>query len=649
VKRVALATSIACIAALAACSGNRDTTDDNRGATTSAVPSAPADGCEWPMFGQSAARTFSYPADCPTEIARDTADRLAERWFARTRDVVTASPAIDDGTVYVGDWSGRFYALDLANGAERWIFDAPVHDNVYSGQIVSSAAVSDAGGERRVFFASGKTIFAAAANDGTIRWQRELGEPGNGEDPTEIQSSPVVAAGKVIFGWDAHDTPGRAAGVMALDAATGEEAWVFDTDEGLQASGCVGVWSSPTVDVERRLVFFGTANCPSAPENWRELSEAIVAIDLDSGEKRWAYQPRDASNKDFDFAGAPNLFDIDGTAVVGLGGKDGRYYALDRENGEVVWQHVGQDPEVRPGFSFGGFIGATTVADGVIAGGLADNNHCPCLLGIDAMTGARAWEQPAASATYGSSASANGVLFAGGTDFTFRAVELATGEVLWSQTTVGAVSGGAAISGDAVVVGTGIREPGVAAAGTEAGVYAFALGDTAVTTTTSATGNTLPPNTTAPPETPVDPDLPDQPACVASPCDPGFGIKTPPAGTTPTVRIWLTPDPFRIEVRGDGFGDPTGWLRPGSTAATKGAVAYAVFVNDDALQGVLVCVLDDDFDCLNTELDADATSQYNRISILAIENSPELPSPAEGYDRLVTTVSLDAAVTLQED
>jgi polyvinyl alcohol dehydrogenase (cytochrome) len=625
-----------------ACGSGDDRADPT--ATSGAVHDAT---CDWPMLGRSPARTFAHDGGCETAIGPGTVARLGQLWFTRTRDVVTASPAVASGVAYVGDWSGRFYALDLETGAERWLFDAPVHENVYSGQIVSSAAVGEADGEQRVFFASGKTLYAAAASDGAIRWEHELGAPGDGDDPTEIQSSPVVADGVVIVGWDAHDEPGRAAGVLALDAASGEERWVFDTDEGRPASGCVGVWSSPSVDVERGLVFFGTANCPSAPQNWRPLSEAIVALDLQTGEKRWAFQPRDASNNDFDFAGAPNLFEIDGRAVVGLGGKDGRYYALDRATGAEIWRHAGQDPEVRPGFSFGGFIGATAVADGIVAGGLADNNHCPCLLGIDAATGERRWEQPAASATYGSSATAGGVLFAGGTDFTFRAIDLASGEVLWSQTMVGAVSGGAAIAGDTVVVGSGIREPGVAAAGTEAGVYAFRIGDTVVTTTTAASGNTLPPGTTAPPETPIDPDLPARPLCVASPCDPGFGIKAPPEGTTPSVRIWLTPDPFRIEVRGDGFGPPEGWLRPGSTAAAKGAVAYAVFVNDDALRGVLLCVLDDAFDCVNTTVPDAATGEYNRISILAIENSTDLPSPAEGFDRLATTVALDGPVTLQ--
>ncbi|MCU1426421.1 MAG: hypothetical protein JWL83_421, partial [Actinomycetia bacterium] len=75
------------------------------------------------------------------------------------------------------------------------LFDAAPHPTVYSGQIVASAAVADTGTDRRVFFASGKTMYALGAADGKLRWKFELGVPGDGRDPTEIQSSPVVANG----------------------------------------------------------------------------------------------------------------------------------------------------------------------------------------------------------------------------------------------------------------------------------------------------------------------------------------------------------------------------------------------------------------------------------------------------------------------
>ena len=73
-----------------------------------------AKGCDWPMFGQNLSRTFDYP--CKTGISPSTVGTLTQQWFFNTNDVVTATPAVFDGTVYVGDWSGIFYAIDQETG-----------------------------------------------------------------------------------------------------------------------------------------------------------------------------------------------------------------------------------------------------------------------------------------------------------------------------------------------------------------------------------------------------------------------------------------------------------------------------------------------------------------------------------------------------
>jgi outer membrane protein assembly factor BamB len=618
--------------------------------TTSARRSssaAPLD-CAWPMFGRGVERTFAYPATCPTQLSPATVGRLAQLWFHRTKDVVTATPAIADGTAYVGDWSGNFFALSLADGSERWSFRAPPQKDVYSGQIVASAAIADASGERRVYFASGKTVYALRASDGQVRWKYVLNPKGGDDDKTEIQSSPAVVDGTVIVGYDGHDSPGTRAGIVALDAEHGARRWNFDPDGGRAATGCGGVWSSPAVDVERGLVFSGSANCVTSPAGWNDYSEAIFALDLQTGKPKWSFQPRGPSNNDFDFAGAPNLFAAHGRALVGLGGKDGVYYALDRATGELVWKVEAAVPKPRHNFSSGGFIGASAIDDGIVVGGTAVGGPCPCLHGIDVGKGAIAWEQSEPAPTFAASAIVRGVALSGSTtDFTLRAVDLHTGQVLWSHPVVGGIAGGPVVSGDTVVAVAGIREPGLAAAGTEAGVYAFTLGSVATTTSTAAGEPTLPPTSVAPPPTAPDPNAPAGPRCIGRPCALDFTLKTPPAGTTPAMTVHLQLAPFRIEVRGDGLGAPSAWLREGSNAAKQGAVTYGAFASDDALKGSLLCVLDASFDCVNSTLPADLRPSYNRISVLAIANTPILPSAADGYDRLVTSEALEHPITLR--
>jgi polyvinyl alcohol dehydrogenase (cytochrome) len=560
--------------------------------------------------------------------------------------VVTATPAVVDGWVYVGDWSGRFYALDRYGGREFWHYDIEPHDHVYAGQIVSSAAVGAIGRDRYVYFGGGKTLYALDAITGDLEWSHELNPEGADPDTTEIESSPVVVDGPggrpvVIFGYDVHNTAGLQAGVRAVDAETGELVWDFDPDEGAEPTGCVDVWSSPSVDEERRLVFAGSGNCTTSPEGWGTYTEAIFAVDLDTGEPQWSYQPHEPNNDDLDFAGAPNLYTADGQDLVGLGNKDGHYYAVDRETGEEVWDAEATEPGLnRPGsnFSTGGFIGPTAVADGTIVGGTAVG-PCPCLHAIDAATGEIRWQQDVAAPTYAATTTANGMAFVGGTDFTLRALDLETGEVLWDQEMSGAVAGGAVVHTNTLIAVAGIREPGQEVEAENAGVYGFSVptegeetSETSATTTT-----TLPP---------LDAFAATDQDCVGAPCPFTFSLREPPAGATPAMTLEVTADPAQIEVQASGLGEPADWLRPNSPADEAGASAFAVFISKgvDNPNGGLVCVLEDDGaggqSCTSEEI-PDLDSDYDRISVLAVNDTTSLPPIAEGFDRLVDTMAFD--------
>ncbi len=610
--------------------------------------------CVWPMWGRDVARSFATPC---SGLTPETAKDLRRIWFFNTHDVVTATPAVVGDSVYVGDWSGRFYALDASDGEQRWMRKTKVHRNVYAGQIVSSAAVVTIAGTETVYFGGGKTLYALRASDGSVRWKHELRPRGGPDDPTEIESSPLIVDGPdgdpiVVVGWDVHNsTDGEPAGVFALDAATGDEVWttiLAPTEEGPNGEpatgpGCADVWSSPTADEERRLVFVGTGNCVTSPEGYGRFAEAVVAMDLDTGAVQWSFQPHEPNRDDLDFAGAPNLFESDGRALVGLGGKDGTYYALDRETGALVWT----TPVVGPGltnpgsnFSTGGFIGPTGVADGIITGGTAIGED-PYLHALDTTTGAIRWQQPIASATYGapgiaSASPGEGVVVIGGTDFTVRALDLSTGTVLWSDEVYGAVSGGPAIIGDDVYAVAGIREPGLSNRSLTSGVYRYSLsGKPLKSATTPPTAGD-----DAPDERPQAPTTPQ--ACVETPCAVQFNLVEPPAGLDPSMQLLVNLDPWRVVVKTEGLGDPAAWLRPGSVAQQEGATRFGVFISerDDNPQGGLLCVLDESGSCTSRKIPRQGGT-YSRISILAITDSDELPSPAVGVDRLVVTRSFD--------
>lgn len=133
---------------------------------------------------------------------------------------IPTSPAVDNGTVYVGSQglegarSGFLHALDGASGEQNWEFDT-------GGVVVGSPAV--AGGTVYVGSRS-SSVFAVSAGGGSERWTFDTGQP--------ITSAPAVADGTVYTGsWSSE--------VLGLDADGGEELWAFETNQ--------RVWGHPAV------------------------------------------------------------------------------------------------------------------------------------------------------------------------------------------------------------------------------------------------------------------------------------------------------------------------------------------------------------------------------------------------------------------
>jgi polyvinyl alcohol dehydrogenase (cytochrome) len=161
-------------------------------------------------------------------------------------------------------------------------------------------------------------------------------------DPLQILSSPAVSGRKLFVGATtggvAFGIPYRG-GFLAFDARNGEQLWRFEVDPPTLSAnrGCGNVWSSPAVDREQHLVIFGTSDCIEQP--LPPYHGSVVALDTEAGSPRWVFRPRefDTHKCDFDFGASPNLITLDGHARVGIGGKDGTYYLLDRETGEVIW------------------------------------------------------------------------------------------------------------------------------------------------------------------------------------------------------------------------------------------------------------------------------------------------------------------------
>jgi hypothetical protein len=185
----------------------------------------------------------------------------------------------------------------------------------------------------------------------------------------------------VFVGW----TPGAKhyrGGFAAFDSETGAMRWRFEVDPilgangqpllvnghvaGGQNRGCGSVWSSAAIDVDRHLVFFGTGDCNN--DATAPFHEAVIALE--------SQRVSDPKLCDFDFGASPNVIHTDQGQYVGIGGKDGTYYLLERlthnPGGKLVWAR-----NVVFGGNAGGFYGAAAIDESRIfsATGIGDGNR----------------------------------------------------------------------------------------------------------------------------------------------------------------------------------------------------------------------------------------------------------------------------------
>lgn len=483
----------------------------------------------WPMYGRDLAHSFSQDPGCASITATNVAT-LVPKWVVRTLDSVTASPTVVDGTVYVGSWDGVFYALDAETGAEKWTYRIEDKHAVAFGRIVSSAAVTDFKINRRrtkrvVLFGGGATMYALDAKSGALLAALDVDprspelrakDPDN-EQQVEIESSPAVVGDRIYFGMDVHNDAGVGrTGLISAQLKYNRRGWkltpnwkfdpeterVYEGAPGLTEGsgtgfGCGGVWSSPAVDQQRGLVYFGTANCNNveeardAGEGW---AETMWAIRADTGEPVWSYRPaadvtqfptveeqNAEAHADDDFGASPNLFTtLDGRDLVGNGRKSAQYYARDPETGAEAWTAVaGHSGRVDYNYSIGGFIGTTAVQKDEsgravrIIGTTAipvprpDQKEFPesvdrstwSVRAIDPATGEIEWVWRLAGPSYGAPTVANGLVFVPDTfTDTLMVLDAETGAMLTARPLLGPPASAPAVVGDSVYLGGGTRE-----------------------------------------------------------------------------------------------------------------------------------------------------------------------------------------------
>ncbi len=351
-------------------------------------------------------------------------------WSTHVKGSLEATPAVFDGTVYIGTSAGFVEAFNATTGAVECAFDLPVvPPQTKPGRVLSAPTVG-------VVNSSGPMVF--------------FGDTGTAEQTNAGHAWAVTGVGNTAGGchkvWSFNGFGNKGTG----DTRTGSY-----SQPGL-VEDSQGNW----------LVVFGSTN----PD------DAIYAVNAQTGAEVWRFQTAiTASDED---VGAGPTISPPGTNGVADGvvyeiGKDKILYALDLLTGKELWS-----------FDFATANGVQSNAESVPAldGRVLLETEGGFLYALNAVTGAVKWQSSTSIGEILGSPSVSGpdgnrVVFIGSLTANFVAFSAKNGAVLWSTTLP--------TGGD--FVDSPISDGVVYTAGTTT-LYAFTPGSTAGTSGSTGGG-----------------------------------------------------------------------------------------------------------------------------------------------------------------
>ncbi len=365
---------------------------------------APRPGVPWAMFKVDA-RHAGVAADAP-------GDDLRLAWAQPTGGrIVTSSPALVDGSVYIGvrDDDGERHngllALAHSDGRRRWWFPT-------SSMVQSSPAVADG----IVYAASIKgTLHAVDAGTGRERWRHVTAVEEDGVQRGQMYHAPTVAGGAVYQGYATRES----SYLVKLDGLSGRELWTARLER--DAYHAV----SPAVDRGRVYVVAG--------------SGYLTALDDATAATVWRKRPQTRSWMHSTVALA------DGRLHVGF--RTGLLTTVSAASGDQLWSTKSPGPsriitEITPA--------SPAVADGTVYMGYPDGS----VAAHDAATGAERWRQVTpAGGIFASPTVAGELIYTGSTNGRLMALDRATGAERWAFETGVWQASTPAVSGNSVVVG----------------------------------------------------------------------------------------------------------------------------------------------------------------------------------------------------
>jgi alcohol dehydrogenase (cytochrome c) len=281
---------------------------------------------------------------------------LGIAWIAQLRNAdnwLQSSPIVVDGVLYATESPDGVVAFDAATGQKLWQFRRPLTGklSLCCGTVNRGVAVLG----RLVYVVTADArLVALDAATGRKRWEVAVADPADGYSLT---GAPLAVKDRVIVGAAGGEFGSRGF-LAAYSANDGARIWKFDTVPEPGAfghetwsgdswkTGGAPVWTTGSYDKEQDVLFWGIGNpAPEFNASGREgdnlFSNSIVAIDLQTGKRKWHFQTTPRDERDWDATQQPLLVDavVRGArrSVVVQANRNGFVYALDRTTGEFLF------------------------------------------------------------------------------------------------------------------------------------------------------------------------------------------------------------------------------------------------------------------------------------------------------------------------
>jgi outer membrane protein assembly factor BamB len=208
-------------------------------------------------------------------------DGIKPLWKFKCEDEIRGTPAISEGSLYIGSYDHNLYSLDAADGKFQWKYPT-------EGGIVSRPAVADG----NIYIGSeDKLLHVVSSRSGKVVWTYYTDGP--------IRSSPRISDGHVFIGSDDYY-------LHAVNINSGRMVWRFETADAIR--------STPLVQNEMVLV-----GCEAGD---------YYAIDF-RGDLKWRFRAKRAITSST----------VGNKQAVYFTSVDSSLYALDPNNGWVLWRY----------------------------------------------------------------------------------------------------------------------------------------------------------------------------------------------------------------------------------------------------------------------------------------------------------------------